>query len=252
LDDPVSIPSLHDAESQRLAAQLLQVAREMAACDGIDAFASSGSLPERFFSSLEELYATYDAYIAHNLAASGLKIQCRFGCARCCHRAVDGVYAFEVINLYRQLRPLPDYNAIHGAFVEYAGEFRATVAQISELEDGNPIDPAMRAVEAYAAAAKPCPLLLGDNCRVYAHRPLTCRMYHSLTRPIFCTTPQGQTFDLGMPAETKALLWVLSDRLAFPFSTFLAQGLATLALQRHSRPMESAEHASPSLNPSNS
>lgn len=231
MNEPLSIPSLDDVQSRRLAAQLLDVARQMSACEGIDSFASTGVLPDLFFSLLAELYAAYDAYIAHNLAASELKVHCRFGCTRCCHQAVHGVYAFEIINLYRQLRMLSDYSTIEAEFVDYAETFQATVAQISEFEDGDPADPAMRAVEAFAAANRPCPLLLGDNCRVYAHRPAPCRMYHSLTRPVFCTTLQGQTFNLQIPSETQALLWTLSDRLVFPFPTFLAQGLVTLALQ---------------------
>jgi len=236
VSEPVSIPSLHDGESQKLAARMSEIAQAMSACEGVDPFQTSGTLPDRFFALLADLYVAYDAYIAHNLAASELKIQCRFGCTRCCHQAVHGVYAFEIINLYRQLRPLAEYGAIHDAFVEYADEFQATVAQISEADDGDPADPAMRALEAFAAAAKPCPLLLGNNCRVYAHRPVPCRMYHSLTNPVFCTTPKGQTFHLEIPPETNEILWTLSDRLAFPFSTFLAQCLVTLAVRRQFRP----------------
>jgi Fe-S-cluster containining protein len=236
LNEPVSIASLQDAESQRLTARMTEIARAMARCEGIDTFRKTGIVPERFFALLADLYATYDAYIAHNLAAGDLKIECRFGCTRCCHQAVHGVYSFEIINLYRQLRPLEEYGAIHEAFAEYADEFQATVAQISEADDGDPTDPAMRALEAFAAAAKPCPLLLGDNCRVYAHRPASCRMYHSLTSPVYCTTLRGQTFNLEIPPETNAILWDLSDRLAFPFSTFLAQGLVTLAVRRQFLP----------------
>ncbi|HZX90014.1 MAG TPA: hypothetical protein VFE67_05175, partial [Rudaea sp.] len=66
--------------------------------------------------------------------------------------------------------------------------------------------------------------------------PVPCRMYHSLTNPVFCTTPKGQTFHLEIPPETNEILWTLSDRLAFPFSTFLAQGLVTLAVRRQFRP----------------
>ena len=206
----------------------------MSACGRDDAFDSIGILPDHFFGLLDQLYATYDAYIAHNLAASELKVQCRAACTRCCHQAVHGVYTFEIANLYRHLRSLPDYDAIHDAFVEYADEFQATVAQIGESGDDGTADPVVHALEAFAAAAKPCPLLLGANCRVYPHRPMACRMYHSLTQPVHCTTPQGRTFDLDVPAETKALLWSLSDRLAYPFSTFLAQGLSTLAQRRQS------------------
>jgi Fe-S-cluster containining protein len=236
LTEPVSIPSQDDAESLRLAARMAEIARAMSDCEGVDEFQDKGWLPDSFFTLLDELYAAYDAYIAHNLAASDLKIRCRFGCTRCCHQAVHGVYAFEIVNLYRQLQPLPEYGAIHDAFVEYADQIRATVAQISDANDGDSTDPVIRTLDAFAAAAKPCPLLAGDNCRVYAHRPASCRMVHSLTNPVYCTTRQGQTFPIEIPQETNEILWSLSDRIAFPFSTFLAQGLVTLAARRQSRP----------------
>jgi Fe-S-cluster containining protein len=234
LNDPVPIPSLADDESQRLSARIAAIARAMAACDGVDEFRISGWLPDRFFALLNDLYDTYDAYIAHNLNASELKIQCRFGCTRCCHQAVHGVYSFEIINLHRTLRARVDFAEIHDAFVAYADQFEATVAQISEADDGDPADPVLRALDAFAAAAQPCPLLLGNNCRVHADRPAACRMYHSLTAPVYCTTAQGRTFHIEMPQQANEILWTLSDRLIFPFSTFLAQGIVTLAARQAS------------------
>jgi len=236
LTEDVPIASLLDAESQRLAAHLVELAQAMSDCEGVAEFAAQGWLPDRFFALLGDLYATYDAYIAHSLRTSDLAIQCRFGCTRCCHQAVHGVFAFEIINLYRQLRPLAGYEAIHDAFVRYADQFQATVAQIVDADDGEPGDPVMRALDAFAAAAQPCPLLQGNNCRVYADRPVACRMYHSLTDPVYCTTPQGRTFHIELPHQASEILWSLSDRLVFPFSTFLAQGLVTLGAHRQFRP----------------
>ena len=104
LSEAVEIAPLRDAESQRLAARLADIARAMYDCDGIDEFQDSGWLPDRFFVLLDALYADYDAYIAHHVGAGGLNIQCRLGCTRCCHQAVHGVYAFEIINLHRRLQ----------------------------------------------------------------------------------------------------------------------------------------------------
>jgi Fe-S-cluster containining protein len=236
LIEDVPIPSLHDAESQRLAALLAELAQAMSDCEGVGEFQDQGWLPERFFALLTDLYAAYDAYVTHNLAASELKVQCRFGCTRCCHQTVHGVYAFEIINLYQQLRPLAEYDAIHDALAGYADQFQATAAQIAEANDGDGTDPVMRTLDAFAAAAQPCPLLAGNNCRVYAHRPVPCRMYHSLTNPVYCTTPEGQTFNIEMPQKANEILWSLSDRLAFPFPTFLAQGLVALGARRQLQP----------------
>jgi Fe-S-cluster containining protein len=233
LHEAVAIPSLHDPESQRLATRMTELAQAMAGCEGVAGFADTGWLPDRFFALLDELYAAHDAYVAHNLAASGLAVQCRFGCTRCCHQAVHGLFVFEIVGLYRQLRPL---DAIHAALADYAARFQATLDQIGDADEGGPADPVLRTLEAFAAAAAPCPLLLRNNCRVYARRPMPCRMVHSLTDPVYCTTAEGNTFNIELPQAAGEILWSLSDRLAYPFPTFLAQGLVTFAERREFRP----------------
>jgi hypothetical protein len=87
-----------------------------------------------------------------------------------------------------------------------------------------------------SAIAKPCTLLVDNKCSVYAHRPVSCRMYHSLTNPVFCTTVIGRTFHLVPPDDVAAILGDLNDRLAFPYSEFLAQGLVAFATRRQFRP----------------
>ena len=233
---PVAVPSLQDAESQRLAARMAECARAMASSEGIDDFAGTGWLPDSFFDSLKQLYAAYDEYIAHNVAASDLKIVCKFGCTRCCHQAVHGCYAFEIINLYRQLRPLGDYGAIHDSFVRNADEFQAMLARYAEKNPGRDDLALINTLQHFSALAKPCPLLAGNNCRVYAHRPVSCRMYYSLTAPILCTTVLGKTFHILPPDDVAAILADLNDRLAFQYSEFLAQGLVVFATSRQFRP----------------
>jgi Fe-S-cluster containining protein len=234
--EPVAIPSLQDAESQRLASHMAELAITLAATAGIDDFAATGWLPDAFFDTLEQLYASYDAYIEHNLAASALKIMCKFGCTRCCHQAVHGCYAFEIISLYRQLRPRDDYGQIHNDFVRSADEFQTMFARYAEKTPGRNDVALINTLQHFSALAKPCPLLANNNCRVYAHRPVSCRMYHSLTSPIYCTTVIGRTFHLLPPDNVATILADLNDRLAFPYSEFLAQGLVVFATRRQFRP----------------
>lgn len=209
----------------------------MAECEGVDAFAASGRLPDHFFASLTELHATYDEYVARQIAAAGLRISCRVACSRCCHQAVHGVYSFEIVNLYRRLRMREDCRAVHDAFADYADRFQETVEQIGESGES---DPVQGAIEAFAAAAMPCPFLLDDRCRVYAERPLACRMYHGLAEPVHCTTALGENVNIEMPAAVGAVLWSLSDRIAYPFPTLLAQGMVTFAGRRDFQPWDSA------------
>ena len=235
----IPMPSMRDAESQRLDALMTGLASDMAAVEGIDTFAATGWLPDRFFALLGDLYDAYDSYISHNIAASDVKVQCKVGCSRCCRQAVHGVYAFEIINLYRQLRQSPEYGRIHDTFLKHANEFHGFMTRFRQ----NPANAAaseqdalLFSMRSYAGANLWCPLLVENACSVYANRPVPCRMYHSLTDPILCVTPIGHTFNIEPPQEANRILAALSDRLAFPYSEFLAQGLVAFAAMRQFRP----------------
>lgn len=235
----IPIPSMRDVESQRLDALMTGVAHDMAAVDGVSTFAATGWLPDRFFALLGEFYDAYDSYITHNIAASELKIQCKLGCSRCCRQTVHGVYSFEIVSLYRQLRPSPEYGRIHDTFLKHANEFQGFIDRFRQ----NPANAAASeqdtltfAMRSYAGANLWCPLLVANACSVYATRPVPCRMYHSLTDPILCVTPIGHTFNIEPPQQASRILAELSDRLAFPYSNFLAQGLVAFAAMRQFRP----------------
>jgi Fe-S-cluster containining protein len=236
VNQPVTVASLHDATSHEFGARMTTLARQMARTPGIDEFATTGWLPDAFFDAMKELYAIYDQYIAHNIAASELKIVCQLGCTRCCRQAVHGCYSFEIIDIYRQLRPRADYGELHNALVDSADEFQSMLARYSEKAQGRADVALLNTLQHFSALAKPCPLLGGNNCRVYEHRPVSCRMYYSLTSPIYCTTVVGRTFHLLPPDDVAVILADLNDRLAFPYSEFLSQGLVVFAASRQFRP----------------
>jgi hypothetical protein len=112
----------------------------------------------------------------------------------------------------------------------------AKIARSTTTPPSTEQDALTLALRSFAAAGRACPLLLENNCRVYENRPATCRMYHSLTDPVLCVTPIGHTFNLEAPEVANRILWELSERLAFPFSSFLAQGLVSFAFRRQFRP----------------
>lgn len=235
----IPIPSLRDPESLQSSANMTALASAMAATEEIATFAVTGWLPDRFFALLAEFYAVYDTYIRHNISASKLTIRCKSGCGGCCRQAVHGVYSFEIINLYRLLRPLPDYPRIHNEFVKRGDGFQRLLISFAENAanaGASDQDALVFAMRKFAAAGESCPLLVENSCSIYTHRPVPCRMYHSLTDPILCVTPIGHTFNLEPPEAANRMLWELSERLAFPFSNFLAQGLVAFAFRRQFRP----------------
>jgi len=235
-NEPVAIPSLRDAESQRLATRMVQSAHAMSATEGIDSFPSTGWLPDSFFEALAQLYTDYDAYIEHNIGASHLRIVCKAGCSRCCHQHVYSSYAFEIINLYRQLRPRADYFHRFSALLANAREFESMYASYKEKSHGREDLAVVNTLQHLSALAKPCPLLEGNDCSVYAHRPVSCRMYHSLTNPVLCTTVIGRTFHIVPPDEVARILAGINGRMLFQYCEFLAQGFVVFAARREHRP----------------
>jgi Fe-S-cluster containining protein len=227
---------LRDAESQHLGARMLQWAQAMAATEHIGEFAATGWLPDSFFDALAELYAAYDAYIEHNIAASDLKILCKVGCARCCHQHAYSTYAFEIVNLYRQLRPRADYFQRFSALLASSREFETMFANYKQKADGRDDLAVVNALQHLAALGKPCALLSGNKCSVYADRPVTCRMYHSLTSPVLCTTVIGRTFHLVPPDDVVTVLAGINGRMLLEYCEFLAQGLVVFAARREHRP----------------
>jgi Fe-S-cluster containining protein len=232
------IPSLSDAESQQLSERMLEHANAMAACGEIAGFAETGWLPDRFFDALAALYAEYDEYIHYNISASRLAIRCQAACSRCCHQVVHGVYSFEVIGLYRALHARGDYPQLHDGFLQRANQFQSLLAQVARERGVNGVDQEVltHALRRYMTLNLACPLLVENRCSAYADRPVSCRMYHSLTDPIFCVTPQGKTFNLDLPQSVQYVLAQISDRLAFPYSDYLAQGLVAFGALRRFRP----------------
>jgi Fe-S-cluster containining protein len=234
--EPVAISSLQDTESLQLAARMLACAQTMAASEGLDDFAATGWLPDAFFAALAQLYAAYDAYIEHNIAASHLKILCKSACARCCHQHVYSTYAFEIVNLYRQLRGRHDYVEVFRALLANAQEFQTMLASYIDTAQGREDLAVINTLQHLSALAKPCPLLAGNKCSVYMQRPVSCRMYHSLTNPVLCTTVVGRTFHIVPPPDVAAMLAGINGRMLFPYSEYLAQGFVVFASQREHRP----------------
>lgn len=240
MDEFLNIPSLLDEESERLRRIMLAEAHAMAAVPEIDTFHRTGSLPKVFFTHLEGLYQAYDAYIRHNIAASRLKVMCGAGCSRCCRQPVRSVYIFEIINLYRTLRPNTDaYRRIHTAAVAAADEFQRELQRRLPADGAAEISGAHPAIaethRVIAARATPCPLLDGDRCSAYAQRPISCRMFHSLTDPTWCTTERGDTFALEAPKTLDPILKSIADRLG-PRLGMLSADLVLFGAERRFAP----------------
>jgi Fe-S-cluster containining protein len=240
-DTSLHAPNFFDNESSQLTESMVTIANNFHDIKGIDDFGKTGWLPEEFFTLLHDFYKVYDRYIYHNTIEANIQIICKKTCDRCCCQPVMGLYAFEIVNMYRQLRPRDDYKDIHNLFVKQASDFQQAVARYVEsgteaISSGHPA--IIQAHNDLAEAAHPCPLLCDGMCKIYEHRPVTCRMYHSLTDPALCTSADGKTFAVEPPQLANTILWELSDRLNISGSEILAQEIVLFGFERKFREWE--------------
>ncbi len=106
------------------------------------------------------------------------EIPCRPGCCRCCIGPF-AITRLDAVTLQRGLTslPAPERQAIHARACEQAARIEAAFPQLCE----SPLLDRWTDAQADAVAARfadlPCPALDAEGrCRVYAFRPMTCRL----------------------------------------------------------------------------
>jgi len=129
-----------------------------------------------------ELLPILDNWLARANASGGVHIACRPGCAQCC----VGVFAIDRLDAFRLQRGL---NELADRDLERAQRVLQRAAESLErnvdffpgdLETGI-LDDTLEAEEIFDEFGndEPCPALDPETlrCDLYAHRPMTCRIY---------------------------------------------------------------------------
>ena len=120
--------------------------------------------PEEYDRAVGRSHAAFDVLNEQIIAQTGVKLDCRAGCAVCCSLRVE-VFAHEIFRLARHIR---------GHFS--AAELSALLSRLAaHAETVLPLT-----VFEHATRNIICPLLGPDGrCSVYAARPQSCRRHHS-------------------------------------------------------------------------
>jgi Fe-S-cluster containining protein len=188
---------------------------------------------------MASLYAAYDAYITSVLATGESPVACRPSCPSCCSHYVTSVEGVELLFLDAVLRTSPDYAdflfSMHERTTVYRGVLK--VEEGEEAED--------KALHRYFLKGKKCPFLTGTgDCGIREVRPMSCRMFFSLSDPLYCKGKRilslaNRNFHVSMPDEAETYLAEASAVLKrLRLSEHLFDGLLRVneALGRFSAP----------------
>ena len=173
-------------------------------------------LPAGFVEAMERWWAAYDRYTS--VVSEALEVTCTRGCHFCCLDNPTGVSGVELLWV---LRSLPE--DLDGAAAEPAARFEGAIEQWGSVEQ------AQRLVK---ANLDPCMYLQDGQCRVYAGRPIACRMFFSITQPYRCDPAfpgEATNPKLEPPQVLKELLKAISHRLGLSgLPGDLRRGMAAL------------------------
>jgi Fe-S-cluster containining protein len=166
----------------------------------INAKQIKGLLPHimEFALKAHELYSQYTTEV---LKQSKSPVHCKSKCSNCCCHYPMSIEPFELISLYAFLRESKNFSQIMEALWQRAITF-------SKQQD----------LKKYFSLSLPCPLLApSGDCGIYEHRPFSCRMYFSITKPEFCVplylqSPKNKNFIVYLPDNLENLLADISER----------------------------------------
>jgi Fe-S-cluster containining protein len=176
---------------------------------------------------MPKLYLDYDAFVSAVITTGEEKVTCSRACSHCCSHYVTSVEPYELIFLHDKIRTNSRYPdqimALHKRVTQFKGLLKGGVEDMAQVEDED------RALYRYYLRGQPCPFLtVGGSCGVYANRPMSCRMFFSLSHPSLCKgksviSPGNRNFLIELPEDIEANLaraGALFSHLDFPESLF--------------------------------
>ncbi|MBF0482336.1 MAG: YkgJ family cysteine cluster protein [Desulfovibrionaceae bacterium] len=131
------------------------------------------------FSEYEKMAAEADALFATVKKACPEQVSCREGCSDCCHALFD-LSLVEAMYINAKFAELVSGEDDRESVIALAGEsdrahYRLKRQAFKASQEGVP---AAEILDIIARERIRCPLLDDtDHCRLYEHRPITCRIY---------------------------------------------------------------------------
>jgi len=164
-------------------------------CNGLLKAQAATPLDPAFLVEYRRMLDDYDHWQRHMVAMSEYSVRCSSGCTACCNHWVEDVNSFEVMIIADHLKRY--HNSKIARIMQQCGEDCDELLHLEDLtsekiaECGDAFHELPDSVDlllhVFYQMRRPCPLLSVDgSCMVYEVRPLTCRMYVSVSDPLRC------------------------------------------------------------------
>ena len=219
-----------------------RVIDELGAMPGIADVKGEKRVPRGYYEKVDEFLALYDAYIESTRQAMGLENAAPAGTpegAGACCAAPMTVSSAEALRIYREVRAWRDFPKIGQGLAELAQQQFTDIQTFQAGTDPEKMKVTGRALQQgrqkFAVRGQPCPLLdeKKQRCRVWEHRPLSCRMHHVLP-PTDRAHPQHDAHDrvdvrnIRIPMRQQAMLQQLDKRMDLGLAPFIYAGVLQL------------------------
>lgn len=218
---------------------------KISALPGIADVAQTKRLPRGFFTLVDEFLTHVDDYHAAVRAqlpdvGEDVTRPGESGGDGPCHTAPLGVSTIEALAIYRHVRPWRDFQSIAQRLGELGEQQFKDIQEGHAGKDPEKIRLGSKAVREgrvkYAQRMQPCPYLdpKKGKCRVWEHRPVSCRMHHPLGdaathRPSHDGYPQAaQVKNIRLPVKVQVELQQLDKRMMLQVSPFMFAGTLQL------------------------
>ncbi len=156
----------------------------------------SSPLDPHFRGIYAETIGLIERYRAMIFDGSEYAVTCRKGCCDCCCHWVEDVNSFEaeiIVDHIRQTMP-GMISSIRARCAEDCVELERLESILSKKLMEREVTPADHGIDQvdlllslFYRMRRPCPLLSEDgSCYIYDLRPLTCRIYVSVSDPLRC------------------------------------------------------------------
>lgn len=229
------LPRRARKKAQEHADAMQRIVDELSGLPGIADVTKTKRLPKGFYARVEDMLAAYDLYVETVRSELGITDAVPAGTPQgtgACYAAPFGITGPEALAIYREIRTWKDFPQVAQRLAALAEQQFKDIQSRHTGGDPEKIRMTSKAAGegrlAFSKRGEPCPFLdTGKGrCRVWEHRPMSCRMHHitgdpALANPQHERHADVQVVNIRVPVRPQVALSQIDKRMALGLSPFV-------------------------------